>query len=128
MDINIKVEIKTPMELVHAILALAETMAMVVDKQKGEALIDQHISREDKIEAQNAPQEPAKEEEKADAPPEEAEAPKVTLEEVRARLADLSKNGKQAEVKDLLKQFGAKKLTDVPAEKYGELLTATEGL
>ena len=128
MDINIKVEIKTPMELVHAILALAETMAIVVDKQKGDALVDQHLARENEIETQNTPPEPAKGEEKADTPPWEGEAPKVTLEQVRAKLAVLSQNGKQAEVKELLKKFGAKKLTDVPAEKYGELLTATEEL
>lgn len=57
-----------------------------------------------------------------------AELPEVTLEMVRARLADLSQQGKTAEVKELLSNFGATKLTAVPADKYGELLSAAEGL
>lgn len=45
-----------------------------------------------------------------------------TLGEVRARLAALSQNGKQAEVKALITKYEAKKLSDIPAEKYPELL------
>lgn len=51
-----------------------------------------------------------------------------TLEEVRAKLAALSQDGKQAQVKALITGFGAKKLSDVPAEKYAELLKKAEGL
>lgn len=54
--------------------------------------------------------------------------PGVTLEEVRAKLASLSQAGKAPQVKDLLKQFGATKLTDVAAEKFADLITAAEGL
>lgn len=52
----------------------------------------------------------------------------VTLEEVRGFLAPLSQNGKGQEVKDLIASFGATKLTEIPAEKYGELLAAAKGL
>lgn len=52
----------------------------------------------------------------------------VTLEEVRGVLAPLSQNGKGQEVKDLIASFGATKLTEIPAEKYGELLAAAKGL
>ena len=45
-----------------------------------------------------------------------------TLGEVRARLAALSQNGKQAEVKALITKYEARKLSDIPAEKYPELL------
>jgi hypothetical protein len=54
--------------------------------------------------------------------------PEVSLEQVRARLAELSAEGKTGPVKEILKGLGASKLTEVPAEKYGELLAATEGL
>lgn len=66
--------------------------------------------------------------EPATAEPEETEpeAPTVTLEEVRAKLAGLAQGGKQAQVKELLGKFGASKLTEVPAEKYAELLAAAE--
>ena len=59
---------------------------------------------------------------------EDPEETSVTLEEVRAKLAELSKSGKQAEVKTLITSFGASKLTDVPKENYAELLKAAEGI
>lgn len=46
----------------------------------------------------------------------------VSMEDVRAKLAELVQAGKQAEVKALLSSFGATKLSDVPAERYGELM------
>ena len=51
-----------------------------------------------------------------------------TLEEVRARLAALSQSGKQAQVKKLITDFGAKKLSDIPKEKYPEFLEKMEAL
>lgn len=52
--------------------------------------------------------------------PEKAKLP--TLEDVRAKLAALSQDGKQMQVKELITGFGAKKLSDIPVEKYPELL------
>lgn len=45
-----------------------------------------------------------------------------TLETVRAKLATLSQNGMQKEVKAIIESFGVKKLTDIPAEKYPEVM------
>lgn len=45
-----------------------------------------------------------------------------TLEEVRRNLALLSQSGKQAEVKALITKYGVSKLSDIPKEKYPELL------
>lgn len=45
-----------------------------------------------------------------------------TLEEVRHYLVMLSQSGKQAEVKALITRYGARKLSDIPQEKYPELL------
>ena len=49
---------------------------------------------------------------------------KVSLEEVRAKLASLSQAGKQEQVKELIQKFNAKKLTEIPEAKYPELLQA----
>lgn len=49
-----------------------------------------------------------------------------TLEEVRHRLALLSQSGKQPEVKELITKYGARKLSEIPKEKYPELLKDTE--
>jgi len=51
-----------------------------------------------------------------------ADRPTLTLETVRAKLASLSQGGKQKEVKAIIESFGAKKLTDIPAEKYPEVM------
>jgi hypothetical protein len=48
--------------------------------------------------------------------------PAYTLETVRAKLAALSQSGKQKEVKAIIESFGVKKLTDIPAEKYPEVM------
>jgi hypothetical protein len=52
----------------------------------------------------------------------------ITLEEVRAKLAALSQSGKQAQVKALISKFGASKLTDIPKEKYAELMKEAEAI
>ena len=52
----------------------------------------------------------------------------VTLEEVRAVLAEKSRAGKTAEVKGLLTKFGVNKLSELDASKYDELLKETEGI
>lgn len=53
---------------------------------------------------------------------------KLTLEQVRAKLTAISQAGKAAEVKALLKEFGVAKLTDVPPEKFPEILSKAEAL
>lgn len=52
----------------------------------------------------------------------------VTLEDVRGVLAKLSQGGKAAEVKGLISKFGAAKLTEIPADKYADVLAAAQEL
>ena len=54
--------------------------------------------------------------------------PTVSLEEVRAVLAQLSQAGKAADVKNLITTFGAAKLTDIASDKYSDLLAAAKAL
>jgi len=75
----------------------------------------------------NAPEAESKAEPKEKVEP-EAEEKQPSLEEVRAKLAELSQSGKQTEVKKLITDFGAKKLSDIPKEKYPELLEKMEEL
>ena len=56
------------------------------------------------------------------------EVKSVALEEVRAVLAEKSRAGKTAEVKNLLTKFGVNKLSELDASKYDELLKETEGI
>lgn len=68
-----------------------------------------------------------------EAKPEVVEEPKkeekpVSLEEVRAVLANLSRNGKTKEVKTLLQKYGADKLSAVNENDYSALLKDAEEL
>lgn len=59
--------------------------------------------------------------------PKTAEPQKTaTLEEVRAVLAEKSRAGKTAAVKELLQKYGAEKLSEVDAANYAALLTDAE--
>jgi 3-methyladenine DNA glycosylase Tag len=51
---------------------------------------------------------------------------RVTLEQVRAKLTALVESGKQQEVKELISQFGVRKIAEVPPEKYSDLLKAID--
>lgn len=54
------------------------------------------------------------------------EEPKITLEDVRARLAQLSREGKTAQVKALIQKYGANKLSEVNPDDYEALLLDAE--
>lgn len=117
-------ELAHSMKLLSAsINALAETKAQPAAND-GQAQPAQQVQQDLPFEPKPAAKpEPAVEEAK----PANGQ-PKVTLEAVREKLAALSQAGKQAEVKKLINSFGAKKLTDVPPEKYPELLAAAEAI
>ena len=55
-------------------------------------------------------------------------APQVSLEQVRSVLADLTSQGMTAQVKALITQAGAEKLSAVDPGKYGCLLEQAKGL
>ena len=54
--------------------------------------------------------------------------PTITLEQVRAVLADKSRRGYTAEVKALLRQHGADKLSEIAPSEYEALLAEVEAL
>ena len=68
------------------------------------------------------PEVPAPTEKAETTPAPKTEEKVITLDEVRMVLAEKSRAGKTQEVKRLLKECGADKLSAVPEEKYSELL------
>lgn len=143
---NITVEIKAP-ELSNAILALANALggnkvsadqvAATVEKaMKKEAEKPQQEAAKDVtptvtpevIPPKNGPintdnavdVETEPEETGATDTPEEK--PSYTLEQVREKLMYLSRNGKRAEVQEIITSYGVKKLTEIPAEFYAEVM------
>lgn len=126
---NITVEIKAP-ELAKAIESLAAALS-------GSQLASNQAVFEKAIEKQVSKPAPAPKPKKLAEKVDEAlenlsekeevsKEPEIKLETVRTKLAQLSQSGKQAQVKELISSFGAKKLTDVPADKYADLLAAAE--
>lgn len=84
--------------------------------------------------AQNGQEQPAQKPEKKNAakkvePPVEKPEPKpLTLEQVRAALAEKSRAGHTSEVKALLIKHGADKLSDIDPAEYPALLAEAEVL
>lgn len=54
--------------------------------------------------------------------------PQLTFEQVRAILADRSRMGLTAQVRELLLKFGANKLSEVDASSYNQLVTEAKEL
>ena len=52
----------------------------------------------------------------------------ITLEEVRGVLAKKAQEGKQVEVRELIKTYGVSKLSEVEAKHYVELMKKAEEL
>lgn len=73
--------------------------------------------------AKKAPKKAAKAPEVEPQPEVEA-APTLTLEDVRASLAAVVKNGGSAKVRDALAGMGVSKLSDLDPSRFGELLEA----
>lgn len=66
----------------------------------------------------------------SDDPPENPapEEKAITLEEVRAVLAEKSRDGHTAKIRELLQKYGADKLSEINASDYSALLAEAEVL
>ena len=58
----------------------------------------------------------------------EKEEPVITLEQVRAVLADKSRSGHTAQVRDIIRKFGADKLSGIDTKDYAAVLKEAEVL
>lgn len=132
---NIKIDVKiTAPEVVEAIERLVEVAANL----SNETVIKEELAevKETEPKEEEKPKKPAKSKKEPKEPtvtdePVETKEPgakTITLEDVRAKLATLSQEGKQSDVKSLITEFGAQKLSDIPAEQYPELLKKSEAL
>lgn len=99
----------------NALLKMAEGYALVAQGMKEMAEAEG---------AAKVPEAGKKEANKKQASAEEA----VTVEKVRAVLAEKSRDGKTQEVRKLLNEFGADKLSAIPEDKLSDLLKKAEVL
>ena len=130
-----QITISLPPELLEAIQKNTAAVEKFIEKLELEAVLPKELPAKPKKVATpkkevETPAEPVKEEPapvKEDVPvKEESPVQAISLEVVRKKLADLSAQGKaqQLQVKAALTELGFKKLSDVPVEKYAELLAA----
>ena len=126
MDININIEAPALVDAINALaVAIAGNMELLLDGPGARANVTKTAKNvTNKAETVNETAKNVTE----DAKTETNKAPTFTLEQVRAKLADLSRSGKQTEVKALLNKLGAKKLTEVPEDKYPELMQEAEAI
>lgn len=120
---NITIKVEAP-EIVQAIDRLSQSILMATTPR---IVHDEPAPKAKRVKAEAPAPAPAV------APAPEAETPAseaapVTLVQVRARLAELSSEGKKEAIKKLMADFGVSKLTEVPEEKYSELMSAAEAL
>lgn len=96
------------------LLQIAEGFAMVAEgyrKMASEGMeIPKDVQTEEKPEKSSTPEK------------------KISITEVRAVMAEKSRAGKTQEIKQLLKEFGADKLSSVSEEQYEELMKRAEVL
>lgn len=123
MNIKIDVNLKSP-HIMAAILALAEALPKVNLGAGLSSVVEDNVEVK---EIESKVDEITKEKEEQEKKQQVAEKT-ITLEEVRNVLATKSKNGKQAEVKELIKKYGVNKLTDIHPCNYRELLELAEVL
>lgn len=139
MIIKVDVNVTAP-ELVESITRLALALPNLTDINQVESRPAEVREKEPQSEDQqktNNVKNPTKKTTKAEttqkegaaaSKSEESQEREISMEEVRAKLAALSQEGKQTQVKALITEFGAKKLSDIPEEKYAALLEKAEVL
>lgn len=101
--------VKLLLDVVSDLRALADSVQAVADAIEG-----------------NEPQEDTKSEQAK--PEKQTEEKQVTLEEVRAVLAEKSHDGFTAEVRGILEKYGASKLSQIDPSKYAAILADAEEL
>ena len=105
--------------------ALAEFAAdLATDLQNLSAKAAAFSQRLQAVETAVQETKPKKAAKKAVKAPEPEAAPALTLEDVRASLAAVVKNGGSAQVRDALAGMGVSKLSDLDPSRFSELLEA----
>lgn len=114
-------KMKLLLDVVSDLRSLADSLQAVADAvaQDGQEQPDQ--TTEERPAQEPEKKTAAKKEEKAEPKP-------LTLEQVRAALAEKSRAGHTAEVKALLIKHGADKLSDIDPAEYPALLAEAEVL
>ena len=130
MDITVRIEAPALVDAINALaVAIAGNIELLLDGPGARANVTETAKNvTNKTETVNETAKNVTKDIESETKTETKTDSTFTLEQVRAKLADLSRGGKQAEVKALLNKLGAKKLTEVPEDKYPELMQEAEAI
>lgn len=120
-------KIKLLLDVVQDMRSLADSLQAVADAMTENEPADTPAEKTGKKPKKADSKKAAKEESEAASSPVPEKKP-LTLEEVRAVLAEKSRAGHTAEVRVLLNKHGADKLSDIDPAEYAALLADAEVL
>nr|DAD64651.1 MAG TPA: hypothetical protein [Caudoviricetes sp.] len=112
--------VKLLLDVVGDMRSLADSIQAVCDAMESESLSDNGGEQETVKEK--------REETKEEVKKEENESPNLTLEKVRAVLAEKSRAGGTSEVRAIIQKFGAKRLSEIDPKDYAAILKEAEVL
>ena len=112
--------------ILAALAEFAADLATVLQNLSAKAAaFSQRLQAVETAVQETKPKKASKKAAKAPEPqPEPEAAPALTIEDVRASLAAVVKNGGSAKVRDALADMGVSKLSDLDPSRFGELLEA----
>lgn len=114
----IEVKLSAP-EVVEAIRFLAESIIKAnLAQVQGATLQNSKISKEDTAKSETDSVEKYEQLARSLSP--------IKLENLRKRLVVLSNEGRREQIRSLINKYGGTTLTEVPEDKYGELLREAE--
>ena len=109
-----------------ALRMIGKNIVLIADaiyKEGEPAEVDEKPKKRTRKAAKAEPKTDTVEEETA---PEEEKKPEITFQQVRAVLAQKSREGYTSAVKNIIEYFGAEKLSDIKPENYAEVLEQAE--
>ena len=120
-------KVKLLLDIIGDLRSLADSLQAVADTvAENDASAEMTATKE--AEEKGRPKAAAKKTTAKKTPKAEPEEKPLTLEEVRAVLAEKSRAGHTAEVKELLNKHGADKLSEIDPAEYPALLADAEVL
>lgn len=120
-------KVKLLLDVIGDLRSLADSLQVVADAvAENDASAEMTATKE--AEEKGRPKAAAKKTTAKKTPKAEPEEKPLTLEEVRAVLAEKSRAGHTAEVKELLNKHGADKLSEIDLAEYPALLAEAEVL
>lgn len=109
-----------------ALRMIGKNIILIADsicKEDEPAAVEEKPKKRTRKAAKAEPKTETVEEETA---PEEEKKPEITFQQVRAVLAQKSREGYTSAVKNIIEYFGAEKLSDIKPENYAEVLEQAE--